>query len=176
MQVKLEKCSSQMAPHISSENRLVERVRVVSQRETVELVYEYTIPDFQLLPYKTGESFYTPSFFALSRLNVQWCLLIYPRGNSAASHDHFSVFLVRLFKSNEDVLVAARFKLSIVSNGEEFHSHRAGPYQFGPGQELARGWSKALNPQQLCSVKGQVKIVCHLECEVQRYWITQSAK
>jgi len=175
MQVKLGKYS-EMAPLLPSEKRLIERVRVVSQRETVELVYEYTIPDFHLLLHKTGESFYTPPFFAMSCLNIQWCLLIYPRGNCAASYGHFSVFLVRLLKSNEDALVAARFKLSIVSNGEEFHSHKAGPYQFGPGEELARGWSKALNPQQLCSVKGQVKIVCHLECEVQRSWITQSAK
>jgi len=109
---------------------LVESGRAVSQRDVIELNYEFTIPDFNLLPQETGNYLTSPVFFAKSHPNICWCLQVYPKGDCEASKDHISLFVARVYRSKEDLPVIARCKFSLLRNHSEIFTRSTPPLEF----------------------------------------------
>ena len=84
--------SEDMLNH-SSAKQLIEIARASSQCEIVELTFECTIPDFNLLPHGNDQYLATPSFFSNGHPDILWYLVIYPRGNNEQFRGFTSLFL-----------------------------------------------------------------------------------
>ena len=166
----------------SSAQHSLESARAVSQREVIELSYEYTIPDFNLLPQETGDILVSPVFFAKSHPNLQWCLQIYPKGDCEETKDRMSVFVARVYQTKKDLPVIARCKFTVFRNGKEIISRWTPPLQFSLSMKND-GWGmpKFLSLDKLESDNNnqqgkEVIVACHLVCEVQRVWVTSFSK
>ena len=163
----------------SSVKRLIENARASSQCEIVELTFEYTIPDFNLLPQGNGQYLLTPSFFSKSHPDILWNLVIYPRGKDEQSRGFTSLFLERVTKVN-NADVVARYKQTVLRNGKVVVSEWFDPPHHFIRNSLSIGFPKYLSLNQLLSGDNskviEVKIIGHLIFEIGRNWITSVAR
>ena len=163
----------------SSAKRLIENARASSQCEIVELTFEYTIPDFNLLPQGNGQYLLTTSFFSKSHPDILWNLVIYPRGKDEQSRGFTSLFLERVTKVN-NADVVARYKQTVLRNGKVVVSEWFDPPHHFIRNSLSIGFPKYLSLNQLLSGDNskviEVKIIGHLIFEIGRNWITSVAR
>ena len=153
-----------------SVDRMVENIRAASHREVVELVYEHTIADLSLLPQKNGQSYLTPVFAARSHPCIEWNLKIFPKGEGNDDENHLSVFLNRVLR-RDDSPVVALFKIDLIRNGKLILSRSCNPAQQYTLKTTSFGLLKLISLDQLKNgdSKGtELKIACHLICEVKR--------
>ena len=109
-QHSLGKCKFELFPLISSVNplsyglisiiifcRSTENVDFSNEQQKVELNYNWIIEEPIFLPQKSGESFYSPIFFAKDNRNIRWRLRICPEGANEESKDHLSLNIEIVF-------------------------------------------------------------------------------
>lgn len=163
----------------SPSKRWIESVRASSQCEIVELTFEYTIPNFNLLPQGNGNYLVTPSFFSKSHPDILWNLVIYPRSKDEQSRGYTSLFLERVTKVN-NVDVVARYKQTVLLNGKEVLSEWFDPHHHFIRNSSSIGFPKYLRINHLLrgdnSKVIELKIIGHLIFEVNRQWITSVAR
>lgn len=159
-------------------NRLVESVQARSQSEIVELTYEYLVPDCSQLSQQTGECIFSPVFYAKSQPYIQWRLRIYPKG-SKNSKGHLGLFLERVCMTEKDQPVIVKLKFTILRNDKPISFIWSVSHSIASLHE-GLGWNDLVSQEQLRSdsnkQKTELKVVCHLVCEVQRNWITSYAR
>ena len=143
----------------------------------MELLYQYSIADLSLLPQKTGEPYFTPTYFSKSHPNMKWRLQIYPNGVTEEVQDYLSLFLNRADIGEEEPNVVAVFK---ILRKEQIHSRLSQPTQqynhLSPSFGLLRCVHLDLFKNEKSKESSSLKIICHLICEVQRTWVTNFAK
>jgi len=170
--------SDNMLNHATSK-RLVENTRASSQCEIVVLNFEYTIPDFNLLPQGNGQYLVTPSFFSKSHPDILWNIVIYPRGKDEQSRGYTSLFLERVTQAN-DCDVVARYKQTVLRNGKEVLCEWFDPPHHFIRNSSSIGFPKYLSLNQLLrgdnSKAIEVKIIGHLIFEIGRKWIASVAR
>jgi len=160
-------------------NRLFESVMARSQSEIVELTYEYIVPDCNQLIQQTGECIFSPVFHAKSQPTIQWRLRIYPKG-SKNSKGHLGLFLERVNMTEKDQPVIVKLKFTILRNDKPVSFIWSVSHSIA-SQHEGLGWNDLVSQEQLRSdtsnkQKIELKVVCHLVCEVQRNWITSYAR
>ena len=162
------------AKRTNASHRLVENFTAVSQPEIVQLNYEYTIPDFSLLPQKTGEFVLSPPFFSTKHKHLEWQLVIFPYGADEDCKGYLSLFLEFKAVTEEKgsvVAIPAYLTLTVFKNGDE-----VGTDSFIRlfSSKKSHGWVKFLKLNDLksnCSEENELKIFCSLVFDVKRNWI-----
>lgn len=159
-------------------NRLVESVQARSQSEIVELTYEYIVPDCNKLTQQTGECIFSPVFHTKSQPTIQWRLRIYPKG-SKNSKGHLGLFLERVNMTEKHQPVIVKLKFTVLRNDKLVSFIWSVSHSIASLHE-GLGWNDLVSQEHLRSdsnkQKIELKIVCHLVCEVQRNWITSHAR
>lgn len=159
-------------------SRVLESCQLRSQSEIVELSFDHTITDFNLLPQKAGECLFSPVFYATSHPSNQWRVRIYPKGFTSSSK-RFSLFLERVNMKDKEDAVTVKIKLTLWKNGNKLSSVWCIPCHLS-AKANSFGWPDCLSQDLLRSeTKNQtseLKMSFYLVCEVKRNWITSSSR
>ena len=106
----------------------------------------FVVNEFSLLPQKQGESITSPVFYNRSNKEIEWALLVYPKGFNSDSKDHLSLF-VKLNSAEETVF--AMFTLSILTSNNKILAECCTRIAIDFQEREGRGLSKLLKLEVL---------------------------
>ncbi|XP_077553227.1 protein roadkill-like [Haemaphysalis longicornis] len=115
------------APSMCEENLVTDGVVCETRPKVIKATYTRIVHDFSLRREQTGQA-----ISASDHDGIQWCMVLYPNGESERCKDYVSVFLRRMFSNCSSFL--AQYEIAVL--GEERHkvfAVRAPPSRFAFG-------------------------------------------
>ncbi|KAH9371749.1 hypothetical protein HPB48_021034 [Haemaphysalis longicornis] len=120
------------APSMCEENLVTDGVVCETRPKVIKATYTWIVHDFSLRREETGQAMESSAFSASDHDGIQWCLVLYPNGESERCKDYVSVFLRRMFSNCSSFL--AQYEIAVLGEeGQKVCAVRAPPSRFAFG-------------------------------------------